>query len=226
MNRTKRKENVFIEHNNVPLSNEKSLEKITEFYNRLFNEENKQSFEDIKPEKMKMPFSKEEVIKAVNSLKNNKSPGPDNISAEQLKHCPDIIYQHIADIFNEIAETGSYPEEINKGILIPLQKPGKEKGKVENLRPIILLNMIRKILSKIILDRIITKLDNEIPITQSAYRKGRGTTENVFTFKILAEKAISEENCEIYLRLLDMSKAFDSVNRTLLIEDLKKILAR
>jgi len=67
-------------------------------------------------------------------------------------------------------------------------------------------------------------LDKDIPISQTAYRKGRSTTENVFTFKILAEKAIIEDNAEIHLRLLDMSKAFDNVSRENLMKDLKEIL--
>ena len=39
--------------------------------------------------------------------------------------------------------------------------------------------------------------------------------------KILAEKALTSSNYKIEIMLLDMSKAFDSVNRTILMEDLK-----
>ena len=63
-----------------------------------------------------------------------------------------------------------------------------------------------------------------MPNTQTAYRPGRSTTENVLTFKLLAEKAITETNYEINLRLLDMSKAFDNVNRKILLNDLQTIL--
>ena len=74
------------------------------------------------------------------------------------------------------------------------------------------------------LNRIIQRLDENILVTQTAYRKGRSTSENVFVFKILAEKAIIEENAEINLRLLDMSKAFGSVKRMHLMNDLNEIL--
>ena len=93
-----------------------------------------------------------------------------------------------------MAETGVFPLEIKEGTLISLHKPGKEKGKVEKVRPIILLNMIRKILAIIMINRIYDKLDSEIPATQAAYRPGRSTTENVFTMKILAEKALTSSN--------------------------------
>ena len=76
---------------------------------------------------------------------------------------------------------------------MPLQKPGKRKGVVENLRPVILLSVLRKILAIIVIHRIYDKLDNQIPVTQAAYRGGRSTTEHVFSFKILAEKAVTSK---------------------------------
>jgi len=179
---------------------------------------------DIKPMKMNIPFTKEEVKNATRKLKNNKSAGSDNITAEQLKNAPDIMYEKIAEIYNNIAETGKYPDEIKLGILVPLQKPGKPKGKVDNLRPIILLNMIRKVLCIIMLNRLKDKINSKIPDSQSAYKQGRNTTENVFAIKIMIEKAMTMNNSEINVLLLDMSKAFDSVYRDVLIEDLQLIL--
>ena len=67
-------------------------------------------------------------------------------------------------------------------------------------------------------------MKNHIPLSQAAYQKGRSTTEQVFTIKILAEKAIASESFDIFLLFLDMSKAFDTVNRSKLMEILKNIL--
>jgi len=173
---------------------------------------------------MKHSFTTYEVKNAIKSLKNNKAPDIDNLSADLLKNSLDELIQRIASLFNNMVKSGSIPEDMKLGFLIALNEPGKKKGKVENLGPIILLNIIRKILAIIILNRIEKKLDKDIPISQAAYRKGRSTTGNVFTFKILAEKVIIEDNAEIHLRLLDMSKAFDNVSRENLINDLKEIL--
>ena len=57
---------------------------------------------------------------------------------------------------------------MKEGILIPLPKPNKSKGPVGNLRPIILLSMIRKILAIIMIRRTVDKINREIPITQAA----------------------------------------------------------
>lgn len=114
--------------------------------------------------------------------------------------------------------------EIKQGVLVPLQKPGKKKGPADNLRPIILLSILRKILAICVIKRIGDKIDAHIPPTQSAYRSGRSTTEQVFTIKIMAEKAITSANYKSMLLLMDMSKAFDTIHRALVIEDLRSIL--
>ena len=176
------------------------------------------------PVAMTNPFTAEEVKKAIQQLRNNKSAGDDGVYAEMLKSAPAILHQQIADIYNQIAETGQHPPELVLGIVTPLQKPGKERGPVQNLRPITLLSMVRKILAICLKRRIIDRLDAEIPPSQAAYRAGRSTTEHVFAVKALAEKSITATNYPIHLLMLDMSKAFDTVNRNLLITELSKTL--
>ena len=96
---------------------------------------------------------------------------------------------------------------------MPLPNPGKPQASPANLRPIILLSAIIKIIAICMIRRTSQKLSNTIPITQAAYRACRSTTENVFTFKVLAETAITSKDYETHILMLDMSKAFDTVQR-------------
>ena len=204
--------------------NEKRVtEEITKHFNNMFNTDTAKEF-FARPQPMQQPFTAEEVKTAANRLKNNKSAGIDDITAEHLKHAPQEVYQEIADIFNNIAETGEFPVELNTGILIPLQKPGKPKGPPGNLRPIVLLTMLRKLLAICMIKRSGSKIDARIPRTQAAYRAGRSTTEQAFVLKILAEKAITAEDYQIIILLMDMSKAFDTVERENLLQLLSTIL--
>ena len=100
-----------------------------------------------------------------------------------LKSSPDILHELLADIYNNMSETGKDLPELTLGIIMPIQKPGKLKGPVQNLRPIMLLSMIRKVLAVCMNKQIIAKLDAEIPPSQAAYRAGRSTTENIFAAK-------------------------------------------
>ena len=173
---------------------------------------------------MKEPFTAEEIGKAVKSLKNNKSAGCDFVKAENIKYAPSC-HQHIANILNTVAETGKYPQELKTGLLTPFQKTNKPKGQPQNLRPVVLLSTLRKILAICIINRIREKVcDKTIPISQCAYLSGRNATELVFTFKTLAEKAITSCRYQTNLLLLDLSKAFDTIEKSTLIEDLNEIL--
>ena len=93
-----------------------------------------------------------------------------------------------------------------------------------NVRPIILLSVLRKILTITLIERCWERLKPHIPKSQAAYQSGRSTTEQVFAIKLIAEKAITSQNYEAFLLLLDMSKAFDTVSRNELMNILKGIL--
>ena len=113
-----------------------------------------------------------------------------------VKNGPDIICKKIADL----------------------------RGPPSNLRPVILLSMLRKIIAICLIRRIGERIDKQIHLTQAAYRSGRGTTEQLLTIKLMAEKAAVTPNYKTHLLLMDMSKAFDRVERGMVIEDLKSIL--
>ena len=114
----------------------------------------------------------------------------DQINVELIKYSPEIMYEKIADIYNNIVATGKHPNEITHGILRALQKPGKPKGPTSNRQPIILLSILRKLLAVCIMKRINSRLDSAIPISQAAYRKNRSTTEHVFGIKLIIERTM------------------------------------
>lgn len=197
---------------------------IREYFKNFFTDNEYRKIANIAPKEMKKPFTQEEIKKASLKLKNNKSPGVDELLGEQVKYGPDIVHKTIADILNNIAKTGDHPKEINTGLLNPLQKSGKKNGPCENLRPIILLSILRKILAICLLDRFIARILRQLPSSQAAYQIYRSRTEQIFTLRLLIDKALTSQDYDLYILLTDMSKAFDMVKRNLLIEDLKEIL--
>ena len=177
-----------------------------------------------KPSRIRIPFTAEEIRRILKKLKNGKSAGIDKLEVEFLKYAPIEILQQIAEILNTTTNTEEELQELVVGLLRPLQKPGKKKGPAENLRPIILLSVLRKILTVAMLDRLWDRLKTQLPLKQSAYQPGRGTTEQVHAIKLLVEKAIISSDYKVHLLLLDMSKAFDTVNRNTLFQHLEEIL--
>ena len=201
-----KKKNVIVEDVNGIINNDdRKIEIITEYFKNCFYSENEANFPNIKPSKLDPPFEKNEIIKAVKSLKCNRATGIDELNAELIKYGSDQSHKHITDLLNDICEKGDYPEEIKTGILTPLPKPGKPKGPVQNLRPVILLSVLRKILAICTVNRLENKLRPLIPVTQCAYTAGRSATELAFSFKLLCEKAINSTNFSIHLLMLDIS---------------------
>ena len=202
------------------------VEEFTDYFKNAFSKEANipENMPNITPEQMTPSFNAEEIQKASNKLKNNKSPGPDNAYAELIKYAPIQISEQIAKLYNITANTGEYAAAIKKGILQPIAKPFKKKGPISNLRPITLLSILRKILALCMIKRCWKKIEGIIPKSQAAYQKGRSTTEQVFALKMMTEKAIISENYEIFFVLLDMAKVFDTVNRGKLLTILAEYL--
>ena len=210
---------------NVPGSTSEKIKIIEEYFKRTLAPANMtDEFLSTSPCAMTTKFTAQEIKTIAKKLGNDKAAGPDGLQAEFIKYAPDTIYQEIATIFNVTAETGDVPKALIHGLLCPLQKPGKAKGPPENLRPIILLSILRKILTISLLDRTWKRLETKIPKTQAAYQRGRGTTEQVLALKLLIEKALTSSDYDVYILLLDMSKAFDTVNRKVLLTELQTVL--
>ena len=123
-----------------------------------------------------------------------------------------------------MAATGIRPKEINVGYLAAHQKPTKKQGPHTNLRPIILLSILRKLLAICMIRRVGDRLMSNIPKSQAAYQAGRSTTEQVFVFRTMAEKAIASKDYEIHVIMMDMSRAFDTIDRNRLMLELALIL--
>ena len=198
---------------------------IANFFKKMFLKKADQ-YPNIEPTKMQEPFGKEEVTEAVKNMRNGTSPGVDDIRIELVKYAPDEIHEQIANIYNCVAETGKHPLELTHGLIAPLQKPGKKRGPPENLRPITLLSILRKILSVILMKKFRSRMKMRIPLNQAAYQSGRSTTEHTFAMKVAAEKTITSKTEELHVLLLDMSKAFDSINRKKLMQDFEEFLTK
>ena len=100
-----------------------------------------------------------EVTKAVQKMANNKAPGKDNINLEVIKYTPEEVHQEISKILNGIFETNNEEIKLGTGVLLPLPKPKKTQEPMKNLRPMILLEAIRKIISKIFKNRTEDKIN-------------------------------------------------------------------
>ena len=142
---------------------------------------------------------------------------------QQLKAPPKpIFHQLLADMYNNIFATHTSLPPLLTGTLIALNKPGKSPHAM-NTRPITLLNITRKLLSDIVLARITPYIEEYLSPNQSGFRPKRSTSDIIFTYRWL--QAIAEKQKHtLDIMGIDMSKAFDCVNRAKLLTILHSIL--
>ena len=94
---------------------------------------------------------------------------------------------------------------------------------MKNLRPIPLLEVIRKILSKIFMDRTEDKINKHLSLSQSTYRKSRSTTYVIWVHRWIAAKT-QVQDIAIYIIRIDMSSAFDTICRDGLFKIVEEFL--
>ena len=196
---------------------------IEEYFKDQFYKNNETVIERHKgpPKALNRPISGTEIIKTIQTMSNNKAYV--NIPVELMKYAPTTVHRKTAEILNNIFEK-HVDIDTGSAILVPLQKPPpKKKGPVKNLRPINLLPVIRKVLSKLALRRSEPNIEKYLSKTQAAYRKGRSTSEIVWAYRWLLAK-IQEYEMTIYVTGIDMSSAFDTIHRDELLNIAEKIL--
>ena len=95
--------------------------------------------------------------------------------------------------------------------MIKLPKKGNLK-QCKNWRGITLLPIISKVPSQVIMDRIRSGVDKCLRNEQTGFRKGRGTTEQIFILCNIIEQ-VNEWQATLYLNFTDSKKAFNSMHR-------------
>lgn len=152
---------------------------------------------------------KTEVEFAIRKLKDGKSPGPDRINAEMLKSGIDVLARPLTDLFNEWIIAEQIPDEFANSTISLIFKKGDILD-ITNYRPIALLNLIYKVFTATIDNRIEQTLSANQPCEQAGFRKNYSTLDHSFVLNELISRS-AEYNFDLYLIFIDYSKAFDSI---------------
>jgi hypothetical protein len=163
-------------------------------------------------EKLLAPFSAEDVKKAAFSIDDLKAPGPDGIHAIFYKHFWSLCGEDITNEVLQAMNIGIIPEGWNDTTVVLIPKIDCPES-VTQYHPISLCNVIYKIISKMLAQKLKVILLEVISPMQSAFVPGRPITHNV----LLAYQSIHAIKnkrsgltgaCAVKL---DMHKAYDRV---------------
>ena len=163
----------------------------------------------------------QDVLKAINSLKNGMATGYDGIASEFYKISEPYISKYIVSIFNALYRNAYFPEIWTRALIMPLPKKG-DLSRPENYRGISLLPIFSKIFTHILKEKLLKWCEQEHKICkeQAGFRKNHSTVDNVFIVDTLIRKYLRKKGGRFYCAFIDFSKAFDSVDRNALWQKL------
>ena len=158
---------------------------------------------------------REELDMAIHKLKRDKAEGTDETSINLYKELTSENRKEIVKLLGEWWNEEHIPDEDLMARVVLIFKKG-DPTKLENYRPISLLNVLYKILAIVLQVRISEKVDPYIHNMQYGFWKKRSTADATAIIRRIAQIAESttekfEEN-QIQMVFFDWGKAFDKVN--------------
>uniref|UniRef100_A0A803P795 Reverse transcriptase domain-containing protein n=1 Tax=Cannabis sativa TaxID=3483 RepID=A0A803P795_CANSA len=175
-------------------------------------------------EELHQPIVAEEVRKAIFSMHPDKSPGPDSMTPAFYQKCWDIIQLDIVDVVQKFFTTGEFDSACGDANVVLIPKKKLPESMVD-LRPIALCNVLYKIITKVMANRMKPYMDHIVSESQSAFIPGRLITDNILvSFEVLHYLKRKRKGKDGYMALkLDLSKAYDRIEWSFLDSVLRKI---
>ena len=153
----------------------------------------------------------EECKEALKTFSCNKSPGNDGLTIEFYRYFWDDISDTLIACFEEIHNSGSMGISHRQAVITLIDKKDKDRQYLKNWRPISLLNVDYKIISKVLALRLKDILPDIIHENQTGFVKGRYIGDNIRT--VLDIMTLSKDkNIPGILLSVDFEKAFDSLD--------------
>ena len=168
------------------------------------------------------PATEEEVVNIISSFQN-KSCHINSIPIFIFKKLSPYLAPVLCEIFNDAITQGIFPSTLKIARIVPIHK-GKSNKIANNFRPISLLPLVSKIIEKLMKTRameFITK-NNILYNNQFGFRPGCSTSDAVLQFADDCVTALDKKQFTIAI-FLDFSKAFDTVNKDIMIRKLQRL---
>ena len=155
-------------------------------------------------------FTYKELKEAVSSFSDNKTPGEDGFTKEFYESFYGLIWRDLLNSYEAAFQNGSLSISQRRGIITLIPKADGNLKELSNWRPISLLNIDYKILTKALAKRIEKYLPKLINSHQTGFVKGRYIGQNIRLLSDIMEYLDAKKTSGLLL-FIDFEKAFDSL---------------
>jgi hypothetical protein len=156
------------------------------------------------------PFTIEEIKLVVFSLKHNSATGPDGIPAEFFQDFWELIHIDLWNLFKDFYDGVLDIKRLNFGLVTLIPKVDNPTD-MRNFRPIYLLNVCYKIITKVLTNRLASCITKVISIYQYGFIKGRYIMDGVVSLNEILHEVKKKKQSGVILKI-DFEKAYDKVN--------------
>eukprot|EP00253_Pinus_taeda_P002669 PITA_02669 len=165
------------------------------------------------------PVTEEEITNIVWSMDPDKAPGPDGFSIHFYRICWEIIKFDLFRMIRGVLKKAKMGGGTKSTFLALIPKETNPRS-FDRYRPISLCNSSYKIVAKLLANRIKPLLQNLISPAQGGFVKGRQILDNVIQIQEALHSSYARKEQGMIIKL-DMSNAFDRVNRSFLFRVLE-----
>jgi hypothetical protein len=151
-----------------------------------------------------------ELEEAVKEMKSNTAPGPNGFSTSFFKHFWDHSKGVIFEMLQQMHGGNLDIARLNYGIIVLLPKV-KGANQIKQYRSICLLNVIYKVITKVLIVRLTAVIDKVVNVAQTAFILGRFILDGVLIIHEVLHELRTKKKQGIILKL-DFEKAYDKVN--------------
>lgn len=166
--------------------------------------------------------TEDEITRVICSAPSKSCPA-DPLPTWLLKMHIHLLAPTITRIVNMSLDLGEFPASMKKAQVVPLlKKPSLDAEQLKNYRPVSNLTFLSKVIEKIVAARINNHLSTyqlHEPM-QSAYRECHGTETALVCVQNDLLRALDQKQA-VYLVLLDLSAAFDTIDHNILLDRLQ-----
>jgi len=163
----------------------------------------------------------EECMEAIRGMKAGTSPGSDGLPTEFYKEFFHLFGEVFVGLINSAYEGGTLSPTQRHSVITLLAKDGADQEQLCNWRPISLLNIDYKIISKAMHNRLRHVAGEIINIDQTCGLAGRHIADNLHLIRNVIDYCTAS-NTPAGIVSFDQSKAFDRVSHTYLFECLRR----